>query len=157
MKRLLKTSFFVLAIAMLASLMSSCTQNDGRIGDLFGTWRLDSVESLADSQTLTLPNPLTFSFQSSVVCMKELLPYHDRQEYWGSWVRDGGELTLNYDNHDDLTDTATPPYTLPEGYGFDTFSPLLHFSIVELSGSRMTLDYVNSYGSTLRYSFTKIH
>lgn len=155
MKKRMKHTLFATLMA-LAFVLQSCTQNDGRIGPLFGTWRLDSIERLDNAETLMPPHDLTWSFQSDVVCMKELLPYHGQNEYWGSWRLDGTTLELFYDNHDDEIGSMSPPYTLPSGYGFDAAPTTLRFSVTELSGSRMTLEYVDSTASTLRYTLTKI-
>lgn len=144
----------VIAFAALLA-ASGCTQNDGRIGDIFGTWRLDSITP-ADGGDAERVTDLAWQFQSSVVCMKRVLGHGEHYEYWGRWQMDNGVLTLFYDNSDSTTEPGTPPYSLPAGYHFPKAPAVLNFSVVRLDGSHMELSYVDDQSATYHYQFTKI-
>ncbi len=142
--------------ALFASvLMMSCTQNDGRIGDLFGTWVLESVVD-AEGAELPLPDSeLFWSFQSTVVCFKVVQPYHIYDDYWGSWQRNGSLLMLDFENSDDMTATGGGLYSVPPGYYFTEGELHLQFAVRRLDNKRMELLYEAADGETLTYLFYK--
>ena len=62
-------------IVLTLTLMCSCTQYNGHIGPLFGSWSL--VEMTADGLPLELTDESVFSFQNEVVRVVRLVdpPY----------------------------------------------------------------------------------
>lgn len=149
----------IISVVVMAFLAAGCTQNDGRIGPLFGIWALDIAVDAASSQPIPLPEgkELTWSFQSDVVCMKVLGSYHTRSEYWGSWTLDSDRLTLDYNQSDNEYSPGHSAYDLPQGWGFADAPTTLVFDVRTLTGSRLTVHYVNpATGAELIYSFRKI-
>lgn len=153
--RLWRRSGLFFAALLATVVMTSCTQNDGRIGELFGTWALESVVD-CDGVELPLPdNELFWSFQSSVVCFKVVYPYHIRVDYWGSWERNGSLLMFDFENSDDMTATGGDLYSVPTGYYFAEGEQHLQFAVRRLDNSRMELLYEAEDGAPLTYLFYK--
>lgn len=160
MQHIFKSTGFavrLISVVFLFSAISGCTQNDGRIGPIFGTWALDDITDASGAPVATPDScRLTWLFQSSTVCMRELLPYHSTLSYWGNWDMSDRILTLDYDNHDDIDPPGTFLYCLPEGYGFPKAPAVMRFSVTHLDNSRLDVNYTTEQGATLRYRFHKI-
>lgn len=82
-------------ILLLILLFSSCTKNDGDIGDLFGKWIVTKYESTLNDGDMT---NMFFSFQSSVISVierdKEML---SATEYYGAYVFEKDSITLFFE------------------------------------------------------------
>lgn len=83
----------VLFLLLLCS--SGCTQNNGYIGDLFGTWYLQSISS--PEHPIDDAKEYYLLFQGSVFCLKEV----DVQAYtvinaYGSFEEQDGTLVLDF-------------------------------------------------------------
>ena len=76
--------------------LASCTQNNGRIGDLFGLWKVESVE-IDGVPDKDYPGTLFFAFQNDVVGMCETLENHESYWTYGQYFRDGGNIDMYFD------------------------------------------------------------
>lgn len=117
----LHTSVRLLLCALLVALLGGCTQNNGHIGDIFGTWRLteltcDGVPQdiyPAEGEPGYIPQLYTFSFQGSIVVLFTIYEHNSYLETFGTWQRDGKTLFLDFGHSDnDGTETYTPPAEL---------------------------------------------
>lgn len=109
MKRL--TLILPLLIAML---LSSC-QNDGYIGEIFGTWRVESYTR--DGVEMKI-GPTTFSFQNNIVnCVLNVDEYGTSWGRFGTWTLTDRQFELNFTHHDDNTPQGSGIYEAPEWLG----------------------------------------
>ena len=84
--RLIHILHIRLLVAVLAVWLvnGSCTQNDGHLGPIFGQWRMTCIT--VDGQAVEgYVGNVFWSFQNSVVCLREVLPHHEVDNRWGSW------------------------------------------------------------------------
>lgn len=108
-----------ITITILLALVASSCQNDGYIGDIFGTWKVESVS--LDGQPAALRFPTTFSFQNSVVEVVALTDdYMGNSQRFGSWERNAESITLNFTHHDDSRPAGTSIYEAPAWLGMSS-------------------------------------
>lgn len=103
-------------LIMVMTLMIAACQNDGHIGELFGTWRVESYT--LDGYEMPLVGASSFSFQGEVV---EIVYVPDNYgTNWrrvGTWRREGDLMQLNFTYHDDNNATGEGIYKAPEWLG----------------------------------------
>ncbi len=142
-------------LVMYIAGLCSCTQNDGRITPLFGSWMLDMIT--VDGEELEF-EPAVWGFQSSLVCFQMILPMHETEEHWASWEREDDELTINFNNYDDNTPPGEWPYNPPRIPGFPRGASILHLKELKIESRSMKLENVSaSDGKTYVYYLSKIY
>ena len=149
----------IIALLFIALSLNACTHNNGDIGALFGTWKLESItaDNEIDSVYAEADN-IIWKFQSSVMSMiRANDSTHNRLETWGSWsyANDDTQLLLDFTH----TDSYNPKP------GSTKYSPLpeLHMpkastfyvDIIKLNGKEMTLRYNATDGKEYIYKFKK--
>lgn len=82
-------------VLLLGVAITSCTQNDGYIGPIFGKWQL--IEMWEDG-TMTPHDSIYYNFQTSVIQIQ--LVHRNGIEgwsdkYYGSFVKENDELRFN--------------------------------------------------------------
>lgn len=153
----MKTLINVVALWALALALAGCTHNNGDIGDLFGTWKLEKMMIDGDIDT-DYDGDIVWKFQSSIIEMQQVDGiYHETFNSFGTWTRPAdGVLKLDFTHTD--TDHPSP--------GFDKYSPLqstrlpraqvIELDVLELNGSKMRLRYIDASASmTIEYYFKK--
>ncbi len=151
-----KLSHLILIIALCIS-FNACTHNNGYIGDLFGTWKLQSITIDGENDS-TYQNNVFWKFQASVMCMiRANDETHNRNEGWGSWeyANDETQLIINFTH----TDNGNP------NIGSNKYSPLPEtyipkatistLDIIELNNSKLTLKYISEDGKEYIYKFKR--
>lgn len=139
-----------LYILLLTAILSSCTRNDGDIGDWFGTWHLDKIE-VDGSPSPTYDGDIFWQFQNTVFCMKKVTELHDYIPRWGTWAQPSPSiLELDFTHHDSSHDEGSAFYSpFPEtGIEPDAVSRL---DIISFSSSSLSLEYVSPRGVIFRY------
>lgn len=144
---------FVLTILLLAG----CTDNNGDIGPLFGTWHLEHISS--DKGDYIEPSPTMFwMFQSSVVCFQTLSDFHESYEDWASWQIEDNKMVINLDNHDDSIPPGIFPYEVPDIAGFPKTPCKMYLDILQLDSKYMSLKYFNNeLQATYTYELKKYY
>lgn len=151
----MKTRYLLTLIFAFLLISTSCTHNDGDIGDLFGRWRVESLQRdgidvpLYDDETLLY----TWSFQSSLIFITVIEPHNDHYDIRGTWKREGNLLRLNFGYKGNDGDKYYDP---PENLGLvkDGVSDL---EIVSLSSKEMILKRVSETGETYTYYLRKAY
>lgn len=164
MKRLV---YFAFMITMLLS-ATGCTQNDGRIGPVFGIWQLESIEN-SDGNPLpddiSVPENMVWMFQNDVVCMRRMGVAGTYTSYWGTFrlcaTSEERHLILDYNHSDNETPAGTDLYSLPDGIGLPHAPATLRFVVKHIDDSRMVIALPSSTDATpvsnyIVYSFKKI-
>ncbi|MBR5331977.1 MAG: lipocalin-like domain-containing protein [Muribaculaceae bacterium] len=151
-------SRIILIITALISL-NACTHNNGDIGHLFGTWKLNEITANGelDSVYAEADNVL-WKFQSSVMSMIRANDVtHSRFESWASWEYTDNEtrIALNFTNTDDNnTNPGASIYSpLPEMHM--PKACIVYVDIITLSHKEMVLRYTSEDGVEYIYRFKR--
>ena len=151
----LATRFIVLLIIALT--FNACTHNNGDIGELFGTWKLQSITIDGEIDS-SYDNNVLWKFQSSIMSMiRANDSTHNRLETWGTWsyANDDTQLELNFTHTDN--DNPKPGSTkyspLPETYL--PKATIFTLDIIKLNNNEMILVYHSIDGKEYRYKFKK--
>lgn len=135
-------------------ILSGC-QNDGYLGNIFGTWRVDSFTKngeLVENENVQLT---TFSFQNSVVNAVMLTDeYHDAYIRFGSWERSDGQITLDFTHHDDNQPQGTGTYQAPEWLDMTSEAPM-EMTCSSEDDRQMTWIWASEEGNTYVYKLSK--
>ncbi len=143
----------ITAICLLMVMMiGGCTQNNGYIGPIFGSWAL--MEVSADGVPLEIEKETVFSFQNEVVRVTQV-----DYDPFAVEVKYG-----NFSISDDVLSLTFLTHLGPNGEGYGFMMPHwlyfpknmmpLRFDIKELKGSKMVL-VINDGSRELTYSFKK--
>ena len=145
----------IIALLIIALSLNACTHNNGDIGDLFGTWKLESIAINGEiDENYAKSSNVIWKFQASVISMiRANDTTHDRLESWGTWnyANDETQLVLNFTHTDnDNNRPGLPKYSPLE----ETHLPKATIStldIKELNGKRMVLIYHSTDGVEYTY------
>lgn len=135
---------YTLYIIVLFISLSGCTRNDGDIGDWFGTWRVDDITIDGAVDTDYAPPYMIWKFQSSLIQI--MVPddfQHTSVSCYGTWEHNGTTLTLDFSHG-----LGTPP-------DFSMLEPKVQLSVLKLSRSKITLQYIDRSGRSIVYSLKK--
>ncbi len=133
----------LLIISAVSIIFSSCTQNNGNIGELFGTWYVESIEINGEPSDGYNAN-IFFAFQSSATTMTQVYEYNVTNTIYGDWSREGDTLYLRYE------DSVYPPLTATG------LAPTVNAcKVTELTNDVFIFEYTNSSNQLYRYTLTK--
>ena len=145
--------YILLATLLLA--LCSCTQNNGRIGRLFGSWVLETVT--LNGQPLPMPNgtETIWSFQSDVLRITLEEEYHHTTSYFSTFSQiDGNILRLDFTHKDDNTPAGTGVYGAPVWMGFPE-SGVFDLTVADSPKDRLVLTFTRSSSQIYTYTFSK--
>lgn len=154
MTRRFKNITIVAALLMLVVILSpGCTRNNGNIGSIFGTWRLDALE--IDGEAASDYNDNCFwGFQNNIISFTTLdaPDEHSAVRRWGTFVKEDGYLILDLAHHGqgDNDYLYQPPAYLRLPCEKD-----VRLKIVSESGSKMVLTYTAAEGEIMTYKLIK--
>lgn len=141
------------ALAILfAALLAAACQNNGDIGYLFGTWRIDSMtvdgqpDPAAAAQTL-------ISFQNDIIEVQRIFDADGTfANFFGTWAEDGDIITINFTHHaDDPDDQA---FNAPEWLGWTAAHPM-QLSVSSRSSRTVTWTFTADDGTVYVYNLRK--
>lgn len=138
----------LLTVIIAAFALASCTLETSDNGDFDGFWHLVSVDTLATGGTANYRDKQVFwAFQAKLYNMRE---YTTGKAVVGHFQRQGDSLFITdvYENDRMEDDPAITDVADLKIYGVNALCE--HFSIVSLSGGKMTLQ-----SNTLKLSFKK--
>lgn len=157
----IKQIYLVLMLVLSTVFFAGCTHNGGDIGKFFGIWRLDNIsahrldEEGMPAYSVESVDSVFWSFQSDVVMMQRLLPYHEYDRRWGTWSEGDGELSLNFTHSGDGIAPGTGMYHILEGLYLPSDGKVV-LKIKEMDKLSMVLTYDDLIGETrYTYYFTK--
>lgn len=132
-------------------ILSGCTQNNGYIGPIFGSWSLLTISE--DGVPLPQEYQTIFSFQNEVVQVSWLLdPPYTVQLKYGNFSIDDKILTLKFQNHPTPDDSYM--FVTPDWLYFPPDASVIPFEIRKINGSEMIWILTTDNGS-LEYRFKK--
>lgn len=141
----MKTTRFSIIAALaiaIASLVASCTHNNGDIGPWFGTWHVGKM-AVDGIDNPNFPDSVFFQFQSSVFCMRRIYPHQQYYAAFGTW-EDLGNNSLRIV----FPDTAMRPIA---EVGLDSATTL---KVEQLSSRRAVLSTVPTDSSSHKIRYT---
>lgn len=142
MKKIRNIAFALL----LPAILCACTQNNGHIGPLFGSWHLEDMRCDDTPQPLPDGTDTFWKFQGSVVEVILSRGFYEAEFYTGTWTMEGGVLALSFPPADSPV--------VPEWLGFTPQRPL-ELVVERLNGSEMTLKWTSDEGKVYKYNFKK--
>lgn len=147
MKEKTLLSIALLAIVMLAG---SCTQNNGHIGRLFGSWVLTARTVDGADKPLPEGTEAYLSFQNNIVRMLTVTDtYNVDSETYGSWVEEGDTLILDCSH---TSDKDPGQYDVPSWLA--PAEDFITFRISRIDGQQLILER-DVYGADYEYTFSK--
>lgn len=139
----MKRLTYTLILPLLTMLfMSSCTQNGGHIGAIFGRWHLVSIEA-DNMEAPELTDDIYWAFQSDVVQMQMTRDHHEVSQIFGVFTLDDEILTLRF------PEERYKPFA-QTGLSRDN-----RLEVLKLTYSEMRLLYRPSEEATLTYYLKK--
>lgn len=151
---ILVTSAFI----AVSSALSSCTQNDGEIGHLFGLWTLNDFYTDDYHISGEQCDGYSIRFQSNVVQYVENLPYHDSRMFFGMWNLRSDSLFLNFPDVVSRSDFLLNGklHEIDAEVDFPIASSI-GFKINILSNSVLDISRTSVAGIEMRYIFKKLN
>lgn len=132
-------------------LVCGCTQNNGYLGPLFGSWSI--VEITEDGIPVELGDETIFSFQNEIVRVVRLVdPPYSSVTKFGNFTHTDDKLTLMF--QPEPTQSGSYMYMTPDWLYFPKGESKLIFEVRKLTGSKMELS-LDSEGRIMIYSFEK--
>lgn len=155
-------NIFLLSLAAAFILAFTGCQNNGNIGRLFGTWRLDaymvngqSVDTIIVERDTVSVNNVTFSFQSEVVNVSILLDkYLSAWSTFGTWSEEGDSFTFNFTHSDPYNALGTGSYSAPVFIGMESNS-IMTMKVTDSKRDSFTLNWTDSEGNSKIYKLHK--
>lgn len=147
-------------IFVIFSALSSCTQNDGDIGDLFGIWSLNDMYSEDVHLSGEQCDGNFLKFQTNIVQYVKNLPYHDAQMFTGFWQLRSDSLFLRFPDIANLHQTRAFEYEQRIKDNTEALFPIypsLGFKVHTLSNSVLDISYTTPDGIEVRYYFKKLN
>lgn len=146
----MKKAFLSIVVAFLA--LCSCTQYNGHIGPIFGSWALEQI--CEDGTPLPPQEAATvFSFQNEVIQVAHLVDPPFTPDYrYGNFEVTDKELILKFQAYP--TPDNSELYMTPYWLYFPEDGLPIHFDIRTLNSSLMELE-LNNEGTKYIYKFRK--
>lgn len=145
MKKIFST-FLVLSLILLCG----CTQYNGYIGPIFGSWSLTEITE--NGVPIDMEDETVFSFQNELVrVVRHVNPPYSYVSKYGNFTLSDNVLTLKFQTKETAPDKM---YLIPDWLHFPQDNPNIQFKVDKLDGSRMKLTLLSD-GKTYGYSFRK--
>lgn len=145
----MRNTLIIIAIGLLC--LCGCTQYNGYIGPIFGSWAL--VEISEDGVPLEMEDETVMSFQNEVVQItKRMEPPLSSEFRYGNFVKTDDSLILKFETTPNQYGNTS--YMWPDWLHFPLDEQSLSFHIIKLDGKRMVLE-LNKEHSSLIYTFTR--
>lgn len=148
--------FCYAAVIMAILAAGGCTQNNGHIGCLFGSWVLQSVVLNGEPTALPEETETYWSFQSDVLRVtleKEHLYYELR---YATFIQmPDNILRVDFTHSENGIPAGTGAYSAPEWMGFPAFGVFDLAVAVDGPNDRLILTYVKSDSEVYVYSFAR--
>ena len=140
-----------LVLLLSIAVLCGCTQYNGHIGPIFGSWSLVSITE--DGEPLDLGDKTVISFQNEVVRVVRLAdpPYQETNRY-GNFTLSDNVLTLRFQT--EPTAWGNQTYMTPDWLYLPLDVASLRFDVRKLTGSEMVCS-IDVGNHTMVYSFRK--
>lgn len=147
---------YTILAALLLTICASCTNNNGDIDILFGTWSVDEMTVNGEVPENFVAGETMFSFQSSIINVQRNLGNHDYYSSYGSWSESHGNLILNFTHSDSHTPAGEDRYLAPTWIGFPK-NDIIELKYVTRMARRIELSWTNPEGDVYQYTLKKTY
>lgn len=140
---------------LLAAFASSCRQDNGYIGEYYGTWKIEYYSIDGVKQENEMISHTTISFQNATVviqCVED--KYMSEDTRYGTWEELGNDFILNYTHYDEIRDPGTYLYAAPQWLGMTSEAPMVMTK--ERINSRTFILTWNSPNGIKQYKLVKL-
>lgn len=145
----MKSRLIIIVSALLC--LCGCTQYNGYLGPIFGSWSLDEITE--DGMALQMAKETVFCFQNQIVevIKREEPPLASLYRY-GNFEKTEDTLILKFQIKP--TESGNTSYMTPNWMYLPLDEPTLPMEIKELNGKKMVLRLKTESG-TLEYTFSR--
>lgn len=141
----------LIIVMSLLMCLCGCTQYNGHIGAIFGSWSL--VEITEDGSPLQLDGETVFSFQNELVQVVKTVDFPMSPIYrYGNFEKTDNTLILKFKIS--ATANGNYSYMTPNWMYLPLDEPSIPMKIKELNGGKMVL-VLNSDSKILQYTFSR--
>ncbi len=154
MKKLRST--YTLLYILLLTVCTACTQNNGYIGSLFGTWALTSMTVNGETPKTFKSDDTFWSFQNTIINVQQVADHYQYVSHYGTWEESDGQLLLNFTHSDDVNAAGEGPYLAPTWIGFPK-NEIVELTYVTKKSRHMELTWTNRDGDVFYYILTKTY
>ncbi len=147
-----KLTGITVLMATVLTLATGCTRNNGDIGLFFGSWLLTEIKADGTTDEDYAGNAV-WAFQSGVVKMTMVYPWHETSGYFGTWSEHDGYLELDYTHSSADMEAGTGDYSFPPGLHLPAYGRVT-MRIDRLTSKEMELSY-SSDGAEYTYNLKK--
>lgn len=145
----MKNRLIILVTILLC--MGGCTQYNGYIGDIFGSWSLDKITE--NGLVLQMTEETVICFQNQIVeVVKRQEPPLSSVSRYGNFEKTKDILILKFQIKP--TENGNTSYMTPNWMYLPLDEPSIPMEIKELNGKRMVLQLMTDSGS-LQYTFSR--
>lgn len=150
----MKTARILTVALLLAVLTLGCTQDNGYIGRIFGSWRLTSMTLDGEPVAAPAGSETFWSFQGKIVMVTLQTEAHEYTKQYGTFERmDGNILRVDFSHHSDDVAPGTGGYAAPQWMGFPA-SGIFDLREAKNGKSGLVLTWTAPEGVYI-YKFTK--
>lgn len=143
--------FTLSTLSAILLTLCGCTQNNGYLGPLFGSWTL--LEITQNGSPVEPGDGTVFSFQNEIVSIIRYVdPPYTMVTKYGNFSHTGNELTLMFQSSP--TPSGSNEYMPPGWLHFPKDETILPFEVRKLTRSEMVL-VLDADGTLTSYSFKK--
>lgn len=144
----------IILVLLIVAMMPCCTQNNGHIGPLFGSWHLESMTCDGEIKPQPEGTDTYWSFQGQVLNVLLVETMYESLFYIATWERENDCLALDFTHSSESHEPGTGFYRAPYWMGFPE-NEILRVDIRKLNGSEMILDWTSAEGQKYVYNFKK--
>ena len=133
-----KISLLLMPILLM---LAGCTQNNGHIGHIFGSWALQEITEDGHPYPLAPENTTVFAFQNEIVRVTRLSDSYSYETRTGNFSLSGSDLTMKFAK--DPTPTGSYMFVTPQWLPIPKDGKPIHFHVDTLKGDNFdfSLDY----------------
>lgn len=152
----LQRTLYTLLLAIVALLPTGCTQNNGYIGDLFGSWTMSEMTIDGTPVQAVDDRYLSLSFQSTIAGFYVSNDLRDNYKSYSRFEHEGDRLTFIFNRPMDSTSPVwlfgweVTQSTMVDGY------TTIDTRILRLTGSHFEMSYTDPQGRVFIYKFYKV-
>jgi len=131
-----------ISIAIVLSVLGAC-QNNGDIGYLYGTWRIEAYT--VDGEPQAVAESTSVSFQSDIIMVQQVIDAEmTYANYFGRWSESGDVMTVDF-----AQTVGGEPVKVPEYLGWTGAAPM-EMRVSDRGDRSMTWTYASGTDGAVR-------